>query len=209
VVSPGGYVMNSAPGLYRHVLVLDFKSLYPSIIRTFAIDPYAYWYAQHQELDKDQVIEGYNNAYFSRKEQLLPDIIKDLWAERDKAKKENNQPLSQAIKIIMNSFYGVLGSTGCRFFDPRVCSSFTLRGPYIIQQSQDWIDAQGYQVIYGDTDSLFVWLGEDFSPQKHFSEESNQQALNIGRELSVALNDWWRENLHQTMQLDSALEIEF
>jgi len=37
IVSPGGYVMNSTPGLYRHVLVLDFKSLYPSIIRTFNI----------------------------------------------------------------------------------------------------------------------------------------------------------------------------
>lgn len=39
LASPGGYVMDSKPGLYRHVLVLDFKSLYPSIIRTFCIDP--------------------------------------------------------------------------------------------------------------------------------------------------------------------------
>ena len=37
--SPGGYVMDSRPGLYRNVLVLDFKSLYPSIIQTFKIDP--------------------------------------------------------------------------------------------------------------------------------------------------------------------------
>ena len=36
VGSPGGYVMDSIPGLYQHVLVLDFKSLYPSIISTFS-----------------------------------------------------------------------------------------------------------------------------------------------------------------------------
>lgn len=41
IASPGGYVMNSKPGLYQSVIVLDFKSLYPSIIRTFNIDPLA------------------------------------------------------------------------------------------------------------------------------------------------------------------------
>ncbi len=212
VISPGGYVMTSTPGLYRHVLVLDFKSLYPSIIRTFAIDPYAYWYAQHQELNQDEVVEGYNEAYFSRKEQLLPNIIKDLWSERDKAKKEDNQPLSQAIKIIMNSFYGVLGSTGCRFFDPRVCSSITLRGHDIIQQSQAWIEEQGYQVIYGDTDSLFVWLGENFSDidvDRNNQEATNDQAINIGKKLAKSLNHWWKDKLDQSMNLESALEIEF
>jgi DNA polymerase-2 len=44
------------------------------------------------------------------------------------AKRERNAPLSQALKIIMNAFYGVLGSSGCRFFDPRLASSITLRG---------------------------------------------------------------------------------
>jgi DNA polymerase-2 len=44
------------------------------------------------------------------------------------AKREHNAPLSQALKIIMNAFYGVLGSSGCRFFDTRLASSITLRG---------------------------------------------------------------------------------
>jgi len=151
IVSPGGYVMNSTPGLYRHVLVLDFKSLYPSIIRTFNIDPFAYWYAKHQQLKDEDIIPGFNGAFFSRNKSLLPGIIDELWQARDQAKRDNNQSLSQAIKIIMNSFYGVLGSQGCRFFDPRVCSSITLRGHEILQRSRDWIEAQGYRVIYGDT----------------------------------------------------------
>ena len=205
VVSPGGYVMNSRPGLYQHVLVLDFKSLYPSIIRTFSIDPYAFWYATHENLDKSQVVDGFNGAFFSREKNILPEIITELWQERDKAKADNNQPLSQAIKIIMNSFYGVLGSTGCRFFDPRVCSSITLRGHDIIRESQIWIEQQGYQVIYGDTDSLFVWLGEDFSQQDNVCV----QAKAIGYGLAEGLNAWWQQNLRKQFDIESALEIEF
>jgi len=62
------------------------------------------------------------------------------------------------LKIIMNAFYGVLGSTGCRFFDPRLASSITMRGHEIMRKTRELIEAEGYEVIYGDTDSTFVWL---------------------------------------------------
>ena len=200
VVSPGGHVMRSEPGLYQHVLVLDFKSLYPSIIRTFNIDPFAFWYAQHEKLSRNEVIEGFNGAFFSREKSILPGIIDELWQARDQAKRENNKALSQAIKIIMNSFYGVLGSQGCRFYDPSVCSSITLRGHDILQRSRDWIEAQGYQVIYGDTDSVFVWLGDD---------GDDSQAQHLGEQLQSGLNQWWQQYLRETFDLNSALEIEF
>jgi DNA polymerase II len=209
VVSPGGYVMQSLPGLYQHVLVLDFKSLYPSIIRTFSIDPYAFWFADHQQLSEDEIVAGFNGAFFSRDEHILPSVINELWQERDQAKAHNDQPLSQAIKIIMNSFYGVLGSSGCRFFDPRVCSSITLRGHEIIQKSHAWIEEQGYQVIYGDTDSLFVWLGEDFSQKSEGIPSVNQKANLIGKKLARGLNDWWDKHLQDEMAIESQLEIEF
>lgn len=200
VVSPGGYVMDSRPGLYKHVLVLDFKSLYPSIIRTFTIDPVAFWAAQHQQMAESETIQGFNGAYFSRDTFVLPDLIKDLWSAREQAKRDKNVPLSQAIKIIMNSFYGVLGSTGCRFFDPRVCSSITLRGHDIIQQSRNWIQTEGYQVIYGDTDSLFVWLDR---------ECTDENAHEIGAGLAAGLNQWWKTQLQVQFSITSALEIEF
>jgi len=200
IVSPGGYVMRSKPGLYRNVLVLDFKSLYPSIIRTFAIDPYAFWIAEHQVMALKNTIPGFNGARFSRADAILPELITSLWAAREKAKLDNNKPLSQAIKIIMNSFYGVLGSTGCRFYDPRVCSSITLRGHEIIQRSRDWITEKGYDVIYGDTDSLFIWLGED---------DSDIKPDDIGQQLSVGLNRWWQNTLRLDLNIESALEVEF
>lgn len=200
VVSPGGYVMRSVPGIFNNVLVLDFKSLYPSIIRTFHIDPYSYWYVLHESPKQSDIIEGFNGACFSKTEFLLPSITKKLWDAREKAKSEGNAPLSQAIKIIMNSFYGVLGSTGCRFFDPSVCSSITLRGHEIIQLSKQWIEEAGYQVIYGDTDSVFVWIEKNVTAS---------EAKEIGKTLAAELNKIWENNLQQRFDIESALEIEF
>ncbi|WP_290438859.1 DNA polymerase domain-containing protein, partial [Pseudomonas aeruginosa] len=95
----------------------------------------------------------------SRTRHCLPAIVARVWEGREAAKRERNQPLSQALKIIMNAFYGVLGSSGCRFFDPRLAPSITLRGHRIMRRTRELIEAEGYTVIYGDTDSTFVWLG--------------------------------------------------
>jgi DNA polymerase-2 len=199
VLSPGGYVLDSTPGLYRHVLVFDFKSLYPSIIRSFHIDPLGLAYALNFETD-EQGIAGFRGGRFSRQHHILPAIIADLWAERDKAKRDQDSALSQAIKIIMNSFYGVLGSQGCRFFDTRLASSITLRGHEIIQKTRSWIEEHGYPVIYGDTDSVFLWLK---------GCESDEQALSEGRRLSSGLNRWWRQYLREQFGVESVLEVEF
>ncbi|WP_265434045.1 DNA polymerase II [Aeromonas salmonicida] len=197
LASPGGYVMDSKPGLYRHLLVLDFKSLYPSIIRTFCIDPMGLVEGlQHP----DEAIPGFRGALFSRTRHFLPDLIATLWAARDRAKAASNKALSQAIKIIMNSFYGVLGSGGCRFYDPRLASSITLRGHSIMQQTREWIEAQGFEVIYGDTDSTFVHLAR---------ETSSQQADEIGHGLARMINDNWTALIKREFDLPSHLEIQY
>ncbi len=194
--SPGGYVMESQPGLYDNVLVLDFKSLYPSIIRTFKIDPLGLIVKSSLE----DSIPGFLEAEFSRKTHILPDIVTKLWHERDIAKQEKDKPLSQAIKIIMNSFYGVLGSSGCRFFNPQLASSITKRGHQIIQQTKQLIEEQGYPVIYGDTDSVFVLLGEN---------KTESDCLKIGKQLQSHLNVWWDKHLKEEFEIKSNLEIEF
>lgn len=206
IMSPGGYVMNSRPGIYDNILVLDFKSLYPSIIRTFLIDPCAFWIAEHQHLNAEQIVVGFNGAQFAREGHILPQVIEHLWSARDIAKLEKNAPLSHAIKIIMNSFYGVLGSTGCRFFDPRVSSSITLRGHEIIQRSRNWIEQQGYTVIYGDTDSLFIWVENNCVGKVPKTQE---QCKKIGDRLARELNQWWQVILQTEYAIKSQLEIQF
>jgi len=134
--SPGGFVMDSRSGLYDSVLVLDYKSLYPSIIRTFLIDPVGL-VEGGASADENAVVPGFRGARFSRDKHCLPAIVTQVWQERETAKRDGNHALSQALKIIMNAFYGVLGSSGCRFFDPRLASSITLRGQEIMRQTRD------------------------------------------------------------------------
>ncbi|RDB42042.1 DNA polymerase II [Halomonas sp. DQ26W] len=196
--SPGGFVMDSRPGLYDSVLVLDFKSLYPSIIRTFLIDPVGL--VEGLGEPQEDSVPGFRGARFSRTQHALPDIVERVWQGREAAKRERNAPLSQALKIIMNAFYGVLGSRGCRFFDPRLASSITLRGHAIMHRTRELIEDRGYTVIYGDTDSTFVWLG---------SRRSEAEAGAIGRELAANVNRWWDEHLTSTLGLESALELQF
>ncbi|WP_413735283.1 DNA polymerase II [Sodalis sp. RH21] len=197
--SPGGYVMDSRPGLYDSVLVLDYKSLYPSIIRTFLIDPVGLIEGM-AEPDPAQTVDGFIDARFSRTHHCLPQIVQELWQGRERAKRQRNQPLSQALKIIMNAFYGVLGAPGCRFFDARLASSITMRGHAIMHQTRELIEARGYPVIYGDTDSTFVWLKRP---------HDRNAADAIGRRLVDEINQWWRTHLQDVLGLNSALELEY
>ena len=197
--SPGGFVMDSQPGLYESVLVLDYKSLYPSIIRTFLIDPVGLIEGLQHPDDADSV-PGFRGARFSRTRHCLPSIVSRVAEGRETAKREHNAPLSQALKIIMNAFYGVLGSSGCRFFDTRLASSITLRGHEIMLRTRKLIEEQGHAVIYGDTDSTFVWLR-----RPHGQEE----AANIGHALVKHVNDWWRVHVRDEYGLESALELQF
>jgi DNA polymerase-2 len=100
----------------------------------------------------------------------------------------------------MNSFYGVLGTPGCRFFDARLASSITRRGHQILQRTRDYIEEAGHRVIYGDTDSVFVWIHE---------ARSDEQAMAAGRQLEGDLNTWWRQVIREEFDLESVLEVEF
>lgn len=196
---PGGFVMNSRPGIYDSVLVLDYKSLYPSIIRTYLVDPVG---LVEGLLDPSPAasVPGFDGSNFSRQKHCLPAIVTLLWKRRDEAKRLGNQPLSQALKLLMNSFVGVLGARDCRFFDPRLVSAVTLRGHEIIRRTRELVEAEGYEAIYGDTDSIFIWLKQ---------RRTEAEAEAIAEELVGKVNRWWREHLASTMGLESSLEIEF
>ncbi|MGX5173886.1 DNA polymerase II [Aliikangiella sp. IMCC44653] len=197
LASPGGFVMDSLPGLYTNVLLLDFKSLYPSIIRTFKIDPLGLVKGLQQP---SQAIPGFKDASFSYDEHILPGIIETIWQQRDAAKKAQDPIKSQALKILMNSFYGVLGSGGCPFYDTRLASSITLRGHWIMQKTAAWITQMGYQVIYGDTDSTFIYIQ---------NKSTNDELFKLGNQLCETLNNRWQQELKQAFNLHSYLEMEF
>jgi DNA polymerase-2 len=196
---PGGFVLDSTPGLYESVLVLDYKSLYASIIRTFLVDPVGLVEGMHA-VDPRTTVPGINGTIFSREKHPLPTIVTQLWQRRDIAKRQKNEPLSQALKLLMNSFCGVLGAPGCRFFDPKLVSSVTLRGHEMMRETRRLVEDEGYDAIYGDTDSIFVWL-----KRRHSEEE----AIEVGRLLVDTVNRWWRDTLRDKYGLESWLELEF
>ena len=206
--APGGLVLESTPGFYRNVAIFDFKSLYPSIIRTFRVDPLAANVILHDFVEDSQstdsglagqIVKGPAGLEFAAEFAILPSIIETLWQARDHAKQLKDATLSQAVKIIMNSFYGVLGTTGCRFYDPRLAGTITRIGHWILKFSREFIEKEGHQVIYGDTDSLFI----------HFGDGERTAIFQIGSQLSAKLNDYLTAELQQRFDVASRLDIEF
>jgi len=189
----GGYVMEPVPGIYDNVIVLDFKSLYPTIIQTFKIDPLS------RLLSDIDTIETLNGYKFSLSQHFLPDFITGLMEQRNIANKKKDKQLSQAIKILMNSFYGVMGSFGCRFYHPDLPTAITGTGHKLLLGSKDYLAKNGYEVVYGDTDSLFIKLkdGEGKNASEH------------GKSLVKQLNKYWSEKIKKEYGLKSYLELEY
>ncbi len=188
----GGYVMEPIPGIYENVLVLDFKSLYPSIIKTFNIDPISML-----EKKEKGSIESPNKAYFKNEDGILPEIIEKLHNEREKAKKENRELSSYAIKIIMNSFFGVLASPNCRYFSLDMANAITHFGQELIQLTAKKIEEIGLNIIYSDTDSVFVKIN------------SKKSSKELGNEIQKYINDFYNSYIREKYNRKSYLELEF
>lgn len=150
----GGFVRTSIPGIYDWIVVCDFKSLYPSIIRTFNIDPLSF--------KEDGTIVAPNGAHFRNEDGILPLLIQRLWEQRDAAKKRKDAVASYAIKITMNSFFGVLASPLCRFYSLEMGNAITHWGQEIVKETAEQVEKKGYSVIYGDsiTSDRFVTIAE-------------------------------------------------
>jgi DNA polymerase-2 len=176
--------------------VFDFASLYPSIIRTFQIDPLGW---RPDPAPDDDSIVAPNGAAFRREPGILPSLLDELFPRREAAKREGNAAASQAIKILMNSFYGVLGTPVCRFAAPALANAITGFGREILLWSKAWFEAAGFRVLYGDTDSLFVESARD----------DEEGALALGEELAPRLDRELAAHVERTWRVESRLRLEF
>jgi DNA polymerase-2 len=191
----GGHVLEPTAGLHANVWVFDFKSLYPSIIRTFNIDPLGY---VEQPAPDDDLIRTPAGA-FRRAPAILPRMLDELFPRREAAKRRHDDVASQAIKILMNSFYGVLGTPACRFFNPALANSITGMGKEMLLWSKRWFESAGFEVLYGDTDSLFVRSGNTDA----------DAALAQAATLAAALNADLERTIAERWNVQSRLELEF
>ena len=191
----GGFVMESKPGIYDNVLLLDFRSLYPSLMMTFNIDPASFLGKKKEK----NAIQAPNNVYFKNEEGIVPEMIKTLLEAREEARKQKNELARYAIKILLNSFFGIFASPSFRFFSMEMANAITHFGQYIIKLSAKKINELGYDVIYSDTDSLFI----------NSEAKSEKEAEKIGKKIEEYINNFYRDFIKKEYNRGSFLELEF
>ena len=192
----GGHVLEPVTGMHDNVWVFDFKSLYPSVMRTFNMDPLGFVPDPRAE---DDAIRTSSGAAFRRGDAILPRMLDRLAAAREAAKRADDGVASQAIKILMNSFYGVLGTPACRFHNTAIANAITGQGRYFLLWCKAWLEERGYRVLYGDTDSLFVRSGEG-DP-----ERAQARGATLVAEIDAAVG----EHVRNEWRVESRLELEF
>jgi DNA polymerase-2 len=99
----------------------------------------------------------------------------------------------------MNSFYGVLGTSACRFFNPALANAITGMGKEMLLWSKRWFEAAGFTVLYGDTDSLFVSSGHTDPDAAH--AQARQLVADLNVQLARYIAERWR--------VQSRLELQF
>jgi len=170
----GAIVIDPIPGVYFNVVVLDFASLYPSIIKVWnlsyeTIDPPEGWCRDGNLLDVvDEKGEVLHKVCVSRKGitstlvGLLRDFRVRVYKRLAKQAKEEEiknwyDVVQKALKVYVNASYGVFGHESFPFYTPSLAESVTALGRYVITKTLSKAEELGLRVIYGDTDSLFIW----------------------------------------------------
>ncbi|MCI4361103.1 MAG: DNA polymerase II, partial [Thermoplasmata archaeon] len=158
----GGYVHTIKPGIYRWVVVLDFKSMYPSIIIAKNLC--------FTTLSPAGTTVSPGGAKFLSPEVragIIPQILRELLADRDRFRRLSREAvtpelreyydgLQNAVKVLMNSFYGVLASSFYRFTDKDIGAAITAFAREAITRIISALESEGHEVVYSDTDSVFV-----------------------------------------------------
>lgn len=186
----GGLVFEPEKGLYdKFVLVMDFNSLYPSIIQEFNI---CFTTVDRTALsdDEDRVPE----VPEKQEQGILPKLIATLVGRRKQVKslmKDKSATPEQlatwdikqlALKLTANSMYGCLGYTKSRFYARPLAVLTTYKGREILRSTKDLAESKNLQVIYGDTDSVMINANVD----------NVADAIRVGNEFKKAVNDSYR-----------------
>jgi DNA polymerase-2 len=198
----GGHVLEPVTGLHPNVWVFDFKSLYPSLIRTFNIDPVGYVPdpgAAGGPIGTPGDLIDTPGGKFRRDPAILPRLLDELFPRREAAKRRHDDVAAHAIKILMNSFYGVLGTSACRFYNPALANSITGMGKHMLLWSKSWFESAGFKVLYGDTDSLFV----------SSAMADPVEAARRAQDLAAALNADLTRYVESRWRRESRLELEY
>ncbi|MHA1594779.1 MAG: DNA-directed DNA polymerase I [Candidatus Baldrarchaeia archaeon] len=173
----GAIVVTPVPGVHFNVTVLDFASLYPSVIKTWNLS-YETVRCPHESCKDNRIPE--TNHWVCKKRKGISSIIigflRDIrvkWAKPESKNKELPEELrawysvlQRALKVFINASYGVFGAEHFPLFCLPVAESTTAIGRYAITETIKMAKEMNLKVIYGDTDSIFIEQPSAESVQK-------------------------------------------
>jgi DNA polymerase I len=164
----GGYVLPPKKGVHENVVCLDFSSMYPSIMVSFNISP-----DRLSSYGDVWVAPEVNHKFLKTPDGFFKNILKNLIKRREEIKKQMRSlsPESReyqeldikqhSLKILTNSFYGYTGWRTARWYRKECAEATAAWGRYFIKSAIHEAENLGLEVIYGDTDSLFIKIGEN------------------------------------------------
>ncbi|KAK9713540.1 hypothetical protein RND81_06G034100 [Saponaria officinalis] len=208
----GGLVLEPKKGLYdKYVLLLDFNSLYPSIIQEYNIC--------------FTTVERYPDGSVPRlpscdKTGVLPELLKNLVERRKMVKSWLNQATGlkrdqfdlqqRALKLTANSMYGCLGFANSRFYAKPLAELITLQGREILQSTVDLVqNVLNLEVIYGDTDSVMIYSGlDDFEKAKIIAKKVILEVNKKYKCLEIDLDGLYRRMLLLKKKKYAAVKVE-
>lgn len=180
----GGFVYTPEAGLYENIAVFDFKSLYPTVMVAHNISPDTL----NLEKCKDRFqLEEFNYNFCQDSQGFFPELVEQLVEDRSKIKKEmaevkeSSQEYSsldsrqKAEKILANSFYGYLGYEGARWYSRESAEATTFLGRKYIKETVEKAEKNGYEVVYGDTDSVLLKKENIRENMDEFLDEVNSE----------------------------------
>ncbi|TKJ23608.1 MAG: hypothetical protein CEE43_02805 [Promethearchaeota archaeon Loki_b32] len=163
----GAYVVPPVPGIHFDVVVMDFASLYPSIIKEYNLS-YETVLCPHKD-DEDNLVKGTPYYICTQKMGIFAYVVgffrdirvkyfKPKSGDKNLTEKQRSyyQTIQQALKVFINGSYGVFGSKNFPLFCLPVAESTTSIGQYSIKQTIKKSEELGIEVLYGDTDSVFL-----------------------------------------------------
>ncbi|HDM05923.1 MAG TPA: DNA polymerase elongation subunit, partial [Candidatus Aenigmarchaeota archaeon] len=201
----GAFVLKPDVGLHEKCVVyLDFKSMYPSIIKAYNICPTTLL-IQKKDVEFLETPNGARFVSEKVRKGIIPQILTYLLETRDKIKKEMKAAQDPekrrylyakqyAFKTIANAFYGYLGYIRAKLYILDIANAITSTGRETIKLTKKIVESKTpYKVVYADTDSVMVKL----------DTEDLEEAFKIGKELSQLINE---EIKHLQIQIESVFK---
>lgn len=163
----GAIVIEPEPGVHFNVAVLDFASLYPSIIKVYNLS-YETVRCPHKSCISNKVPDlphwictqrkGLSSLIIGSLRDLRVHLYKKMAKDEslDRAKKNLYNVIQLTLKVILNASYGVMGAQAFQLYCPPVAEAVTAIGRHAIRKTIEKADSLGIKVLYGDTDSIFL-----------------------------------------------------